>query len=60
MKLLLATINPNVHGGAEDLSLRLNQSAPIYRTALTPGQVRLEGSGGAGGYTYAASGYPAG
>ena len=60
MKLLLATINPKVHNGAEDLSLRLIQTAPIYRIALTAGQLALVGSGGAGGYTYSVTGLPAG
>ena len=61
MKLLLATINPHVHNGAEDLSLRLIQSAPLVKgAALAAGQLYLEGKGGAGGYTYSATGLPAG
>jgi len=42
------------------LSLNLTQTAPIYRVALTSGQLALVGSGGAGGYTYSATGLPAG
>src|SRR6185312_675085 len=42
------------------LALNLKQAAPIYRTALTAGQLTLVASGGAGGYTYSASGLPAG
>lgn len=61
MKLLLATINPHVHNGTEDLSLQLIQTAPLVKgVALTAGQLYLEASGGAGGYTFSASGLPAG
>ena len=41
------------------LYLNLTQTAPVYRVALTSGQLALVGSGGAGGYTYSASGLPA-
>ena len=61
MKLLLATINPHVTNGAEDLSIRLIQNAPLMKgVALGAGQLYLEASGGAGGFTYSATGLPAG
>jgi len=42
------------------LALNLSQASPIYRTALSAGQLALVGSGGAGGYTYSVTGLPAG
>jgi len=42
------------------LYLNLSQTAPVYRVALTAGQLALVGGGGAGGYTYSATGLPAG
>jgi hypothetical protein len=61
MKLLLATINPNVVNGAEELSLALKiASPPQFGVALTSMQMYLEASGGAGGYVYSVIGLPAG
>lgn len=60
MKLLLATINPNVSGGTEDLSLQLKGDAPLQKgVALSAMQRYLTADGGAGGYTYSATGLPA-
>jgi hypothetical protein len=61
MKVLLATVNPHVHNGAEDLQLALKIASPLkFGVALAPMQLYLEATGGAGGYTYSVSGLPAG